>query len=217
MSTDEVYGSLSNKGFFSEKTPYDPRSPYSASKASSDHLVRSFYHTYKLPIIISNCSNNYGPFQFSEKLIPLVINSILEKQMIPVYGDGKNIRDWLYVQDHILAIDKIFHNAKSPNTYNIGGNTELENIEIIKILVKKIDKVLGNKEGDSLKLIKFVEDRKGHDFRYAIDSTKLMNDLNWAPKTNFNDGIDSTIKWYIENFDWVKNIKDGSYINKSVS
>jgi len=198
VSTDEVYGTLGKEGLFTEKTPYDPHSPYSASKASSDHFVRAFYDTYNLPIVVSNCSNNYGPNQYPEKLIPLFINNIINNNPIPIYGDGENIRDWLYVKDHISAIDLIFHNSKIGKTYNIGGNNEISNNEIAKILIKKIDKKLGRKHGESIKLIKYVDDRLGHDKRYAIDSSKIKNELGWEPKYTFDKGIDKTIDWYIE-------------------
>jgi dTDP-glucose 4,6-dehydratase len=197
VSTDEVYGTLGEEGLFTENTPYDPHSPYSASKASSDHFVRAFYYTYKLPIVISNCSNNYGPYQYPEKLIPLFINNIINNNPIPIYGDGKNIRDWLYVKDHISAIDLIFHNSKIGKTYNIGGNNEISNNEIAKILIKKIDEKLGRKSNESIKLIKYVDDRLGHDRRYAIDNSKIKNELGWEPKYTFDRGIDKTIDWYI--------------------
>jgi len=197
VSTDEVYGTLGKEGLFTENTPYDPHSPYSASKASSDHFVRAFYNTYKLPIVLSNCSNNYGPNQYPEKLIPLFINNIINNNSIPIYGDGKNIRDWLYVKDHISAIDLIFHNSKIGKTYNIGGNNEISNNEIAKILIKKIDGKLGRKLNESIKLIKYVDDRLGHDRRYAIDSSKIKNELGWEPKNTFDKGIDKTIDWYI--------------------
>jgi len=197
VSTDEVYGTLGKEGLFTENTPYDPHSPYSASKASSDHFVRAFYDTYKLPIVLSNCSNNYGPNQYPEKLIPLFINNIINNNSIPIYGDGKNIRDWLYVKDHISAIDLIFHNSKIGKTYNIGGNNEISNNEIAKILIKKIDKKLGRKHGESIKLIQYVDDRLGHDRRYAIDSSKIKKELGWEPKYTFDKGIDKTIDWYI--------------------
>ena len=197
VSTDEVYGTLGKEGSFTEKTPYDPHSPYSASKASSDHFVRAFYDTYKLPIVISNCSNNYGPNQYPEKLIPLFINNIINNNPIPIYGDGENIRDWLYVKDHILAIDLIFHNSKIGKTYNIGGNNEISNNEIANILVKKIDKKLGRNSGESMKLIQYVDDRLGHDRRYAIDSSKIKDELGWEPHHTFDKGIDKTIDWYI--------------------
>ena len=198
VSTDEVYGSLGSKGFFSEKTNYDPHSPYSASKASSDHFVRAFYDTYKLPIVISNCSNNYGPNQYPEKLIPLFINNIINKKPIPIYGDGKNIRDWLYVDDHISAIDLIFHKSKIGKTYNIGGNNEITNNEIAHILIKKLDEKLKRTKGESLNLIKYIEDRLGHDRRYAVDSSKIKNELGWIPKNTFKVGIEKTIDWYLK-------------------
>ena len=198
VSTDEVYGSLGSKGFFSEKTNYDPHSPYSASKASSDHFVRAFYDTYKLPIVISNCSNNYGPNQYPEKLIPRFINNIINKKPIPIYGDGKNIRDWLYVDDHISAINLIFHKSKIGKTYNIGGNNEITNNEIAHILIKKLDEKLKRTKGESLNLIKYIEDRLGHDRRYAIDSSKIKNELGWIPKNTFKIGIEKTIDWYLK-------------------
>ena len=200
VSTDEVYGSLGVEGSFLESTPYNPRSPYSASKASSDHFVKAYHHTYKIPIIISNCSNNYGPHQFTEKLIPLMINNIVKNQSLPIYGDGKNIRDWLYVKDHVEAIDLIFHNGKKGETYNIGGNNELNNIDIISKLILEVDKALSRPEGWSRKLISYVTDRKGHDFRYSIDSSKLKNELGWIPKTTFDKGLQLTIEWYLKSF-----------------
>jgi dTDP-glucose 4,6-dehydratase len=200
VSTDEVFGSLGMEGSFLESTPYDPRSPYSASKASSDHFVRSYYYTYKMPVIISNCSNNYGPHQFTEKLIPLMIKKIINNQSLPIYGNGKNIRDWLYVKDHIEAIDLIFHNGKKGETYNIGGNNELNNIDIISKLILELDKALSRSEGYSKKLISFVTDRKGHDFRYSIDSSKLKNELGWIPKTPFDEGLQLTIDWFLKSF-----------------
>jgi dTDP-glucose 4,6-dehydratase len=200
VSTDEVYGSLGVEGSFLESTPYNPRSPYSASKASSDHFVKAYHHTYKMPIIISNCSNNYGPHQFTEKLIPLMINNIVKNQSLPIYGDGKNIRDWLYVKDHVEAIDLIFHNGKKGETYNIGGNNELNNIDIISKLILEVDKALSRPKGWSRKLISYVTDRKGHDFRYSIDSSKLKNELGWIPKTTFDKGLQLTIEWYLKSF-----------------
>ena len=199
VSTDEVYGSLGNKGLFTEKTCYDPHSPYSASKASSDHFVRAFHDTYKLPIVISNCSNNYGPNQYPEKLIPLFIENIINNMPIPIYGDGKNIRDWLYVEDHISAIDLIFHKSKIGKTYNIGGNNEITNNQIANVLIDKIDKKLKRKKGESLNLINHIEDRLGHDRRYAIDSSKIKNELGWDPKNTFEIGIEKTIDWYLNN------------------
>ena len=199
VSTDEVYGSLGNKGLFTENTNYDPHSPYSASKASSDHFVRAFHDTYKLPIIISNCSNNYGPNQYPEKLIPLFIKNIINNKTIPIYGDGQNIRDWLYVKDHVLAIDLIFHKSKIGKTYNIGGNNEITNNQIANILIEKLDKKLKRKKGKSLNLIKHIKDRLGHDRRYAIDSSKIKKELGWIPKNTFEIGIEKTIDWYINN------------------
>jgi len=199
ISTDEVYGSLGERGLFTENSPYEPHSPYSASKASSDHFVRAFYDTYKLPIVISNCSNNFGPGQYPEKLIPLFINNIINNKCIPIYGDGKNIRDWLYVDDHILAIDLIFHKSKIGKSYNIGGNNEINNNEIANILISKLDEKLNRKKGESIKLIKYVNDRLGHDRRYAIDSSKIENELGWSPKYTFEIGINKTIDWYLSN------------------
>ncbi len=213
VSTDEVYGSLSKEGFFTENTKYDPHSPYSASKASSDHFVRAFNDTYGLPIVISNCSNNYGPFQFPEKLIPLFINNIINNKPLPVYGKGENVRDWLYVEDHVKAIDVIFHEGKIGETYNIGGFNEWKNIDLIKVIIKTVDKHLGRLEGESEKLITFVKDRAGHDLRYAIDSTKLNNQLGWKPSLQFEEGIDKTVKWYLENSEWLKNVTSGEYVN----
>jgi len=211
ISTDEVYGSLEKDGFFTEKTNYDPHSPYSASKASSDHFVRAFSDTYGLPIVISNCSNNYGPFQFPEKLIPLFINNIIYNKPLPVYGKGENVRDWLYVEDHVEAIDNIFHNCRINETYNIGGFNEWKNIDLIKVLVKVTDEFLGRSEGSSEKLITYVTDRPGHDLRYAIDATKIKEELNWEPSLRFEEGIKKTVKWYLENKDWIDNIISGDY------
>ena len=211
ISTDEVYGSLGDEGFFIEETSYDPRSPYSASKASSDHFVRAFYHTYKLPVIISNCSNNYGPFHFPEKLIPLCINNILNKKPLPIYGKGENVRDWLYVEDHATAIDVIFHNGKIGETYNIGGHNEWKNIDIIRELCKQMDEKLGREKGESEKLITFVKDRAGHDFRYAIDATKLKDELGWKPSLQFEEGLSKTIDWYLKNTEWLQHVTSGSY------
>jgi dTDP-glucose 4,6-dehydratase len=213
ISTDEVYGSLGEEGLFTEKSPYDPRSPYSASKASSDHFVRAFYHTYKLPVIISNCSNNYGPYQFPEKLIPLCMNNILHKHPLPVYGKGENVRDWLYVEDHIKAIDLIFHQGKIGETYNIGGHNEWRNIDIVKELCKQMDKKLGREEGESEQLITFVKDRAGHDLRYAIDASKLMNELGWKPSLQFEEGVSKTIDWYLSNQQWLQHVTSGDYLN----
>ncbi len=211
VSTDEVYGSLEETGKFTEETAYDPHSPYSASKASSDHFVRAFFDTYQLPIVISNCSNNYGPNQFPEKLIPLFINNIRQNKNLPVYGNGLNIRDWLYVEDHVDAIDQIFHKGKLGETYNIGGNNELTNLELIDTLIKVVDKKLKRKEGTSKKLITFVEDRKGHDLRYAIDLTKINSELNWSPTLNFEKGLEKTVNWYLDNEEWLKNVTTGDY------
>jgi dTDP-glucose 4,6-dehydratase len=211
ISTDEVYGSLGETGLFTEETPYDPRSPYSASKASSDHLVRAYYHTYKLPVVISNCSNNYGPNQFPEKLIPLVINNIKKMKPIPVYGKGENVRDWLFVVDHARAIDLIFNEGKTGETYNIGGNNEWKNIDLIKVMCKILDRKLDREPGTSESLITFVKDRAGHDLRYAIDSGKLMSELGWKPSLQFEEGIEKTIDWYLENEKWMNNVIDGTY------
>jgi dTDP-glucose 4,6-dehydratase len=213
ISTDEVYGSLGHTGFFTEETPYDPRSPYSASKASSDHMVRAFYHTYKLPVKISNCSNNYGPFHFPEKLIPLCINNIINNKPLPIYGKGENVRDWLFVEDHARAIDVIFHNGKIGETYNIGGHNEWTNIALVKELCKQMDEKLGREKGKSEKLITYVTDRAGHDLRYAIDATKLKNELGWLPSLQFEEGISKTIDWYLENTKWLNDVTSGSYQN----
>ena len=211
ISTDEVYGSLGESGHFLETTPYDPRSPYSASKASSDHLVRAYFHTYNLPVVISNCSNNYGSFQFPEKLIPLSINNIKNNKPIPIYGKGENIRDWLFVEDHANAIDLIFHQGKSGETYNIGGNNEWTNISLIHELCKIMDRKLNRPAGTSAELITFVKDRAGHDLRYAIDSSKLQRELGWKPSLKFEDGLEKTVEWYLENEDWMNNITSGDY------
>jgi dTDP-glucose 4,6-dehydratase len=211
VSTDEVYGSLSDEGFFTEKTNYDPHSPYSASKASSDHFVRAFSDTYGLPVVISNCSNNYGSYQFPEKLIPLFINNIVNNKPLPVYGKGENVRDWLYVNDHAKAIDVIFHSGKLGETYNIGGFNEWKNIDLIKVIIKTVDRLLGRKEGTSDKLITYVKDRAGHDIRYAIDSSKLKNELGWEPSLQFEEGIEKTVKWYLENKNWMDRVTSGDY------
>lgn len=211
ISTDEVFGSLDNGGFFTETTPYDPKSPYSASKASSDHLVRAYHNTYKLPVVVSNCSNNYGPNHFPEKLIPLAFNNIKNSKPIPVYGKGENIRDWLYVIDHARAIDVIFHNGKVGDTYNIGGNNEWTNIDLIRLLCRIMDKKLNRTPGESEKLITFVKDRAGHDLRYAIDSTKLQTELGWKPSVTFEEGLEKTVDWYLQNNDWLENIVTGAY------
>jgi len=212
ISTDEVYGSLGEEGFFTEETPYNPRSPYSASKASSDHFVSAFYHTYKLPVIISNCSNNYGPFHFPEKLIPLCIHNIINNKPLPIYGKGLNVRDWLFVEDHVMAIDIIFHNGKPGETYNIGGHNEWKNIDIIKELCRQMDQKLNRKKGTSEKLITFVKDRQGHDLRYAIDATKLKNELGWQPSLQFEEGLSKTIDWYLNNTEWLNDVTSGAYL-----
>jgi dTDP-glucose 4,6-dehydratase len=235
ISTDEVYGALElthpegieppftttassgehhlayGEDFFYETTKYDPHSPYSASKASSDHFVRAYHDTYGMPTIITNCSNNYGPYQFPEKLIPLFINNIRQQKPLPVYGKGENVRDWLYVVDHARAIDVIFHNGKIADTYNIGGFNEWKNIDLIKVIIKTVDRLLGNPEGHSLGLITYVTDRAGHDLRYAIDSTKLQRELGWEPSLQFEEGIEKTVKWYLENQEWMDNITSGDY------
>jgi len=211
VSTDEVYGSLEEEGFFTEETAYDPHSPYSASKASSDHFVRAFADTYGLPVVISNCSNNYGSYQFPEKLIPLFINNIVNNKPLPVYGKGENVRDWLFVDDHARAIDVIFHNGKLGETYNIGGFNEWKNIDLIKVMIKTVDRLLGREEGTSDKLITYVTDRAGHDLRYAIDSSKLKNELGWEPSLQFEEGIEKTVAWYLENQEWLDNVTSGDY------
>jgi dTDP-glucose 4,6-dehydratase len=213
VSTDEVYGSLGDEGMFLETTPYDPRSPYSASKASSDHIVRAYHHTYGMQVVISNCSNNYGSHQFPEKLIPLFINNIKNNKPLPVYGEGLNIRDWLWVNDHARAIDVIFHKGKNGETYNIGGHNEWTNIDLIKVMCKVMDEKLERPEGESEKLISYVTDRAGHDMRYAIDATKLKEELGWVPSLQFEEGIRNTIDWYLENEDWMNNITSGEYEN----
>ena len=211
VSTDEVYGSLGEEGFFTEETAYDPHSPYSASKASSDHFVRAFADTYGLPTVISNCSNNYGSYQFPEKLIPLFINNIVNNKLLPVYSKGENVRDWLFVDDHARAIDVIFHKGKLGETYNIGGFNEWKNIELIKVMIKTVDRLLGREEGTSDRLITYVTDRAGHDLRYAIDSSKLKNELGWEPSLQFEEGIEKTVKWYLENQEWLDNVTSGDY------
>jgi dTDP-glucose 4,6-dehydratase len=211
ISTDEVYGSLGKDGIFTETTSYDPRSPYSASKASSDHLVRAYFHTYKLPVVVSNCSNNYGPNQFPEKLIPLSINNIKNNKSIPIYGKGENIRDWLFVIDHARAIDDIFHKGKIGETYNIGGHNEWTNIDLIKLLCNIMDRKLNRAKGESEKLITYVTDRAGHDLRYAIDSTKIQKELGWKPSLQFAEGLDKTVDWYLANEKWMNNIVSGEY------
>lgn len=211
VSTDEVYGTLGEDGMFTEKTGYDPHSPYSASKASSDHFVRAYYDTYGLGTVISNCSNNYGSFHFPEKLIPLAINNIKQMKSVPVYGKGENIRDWLWVEDHARAIDVIFHNAKAGSTYNIGGHNEWKNIDLIKLLCEIMDKKLGRQAGESEKLITFVTDRAGHDLRYAIDASKLKNELNWVPSITFEEGLEKTVDWYLANEEWLNDVTSGHY------
>ena len=211
ISTDEVYGSLGDDGLFTESTAYDPRSPYSASKASSDHLVRAYFHTYKLPVVISNCSNNYGPNQFPEKLIPLVINNIKHNKALPVYGKGLNVRDWLYVEDHAAAIDAIFHKGSLGETYNVGGSNEWRNIDLVKELCRIMDDKLGRSKGESERLITFVTDRAGHDLRYAIDSSKIQNELGWLPSVKFNEGLEKTVDWYLSNEQWINDIVSGEY------
>ena len=212
ISTDEVYGALQFDGtLFTEETRYDPHSPYSAAKASSDHFVRAYHDTYGLPTIVTNCSNNYGPYQFPEKLIPLVINNIRHGRPLPVYGKGENVRDWLYVEDHARAIDLIFHKGRIAETYNIGGFNEWKNIDLIKVIVRTVDRLLGNPEGESEKLITYVTDRAGHDLRYAIDSRKLKNELGWEPSLQFEEGIEKTVRWYLENQEWMDHITSGEY------
>ena len=228
ISTDEVYGALElthpegkpseisahevyGDEFFHEYTKYNPHSPYSASKASSDHFVRAFHDTYGMPTIVTNCSNNYGPYQFPEKLLPLFINTIRHRKPLPVYGKGENVRDWLYVVDHARAIDVIFHNGKIADTYNIGGFNEWKNIDIIKVVINTVDRLLGRKEGEDLDLITYVTDRQGHDMRYAIDSTKLKNELGWEPSLQFEEGIEKTVRWYLDNQEWMDNITSGEY------
>jgi dTDP-glucose 4,6-dehydratase len=212
VSTDEVFGSLGAEGKFSETTAYDPRSPYSASKASSDHLVRAYHHTYKLPTIISNCSNNYGSHHFPEKLIPLVINNIKHKKPLPVYGKGENIRDWLWVEDHARAIDTIFHKGRTGETYCIGGNNEWKNIDVVKLLCKLMDEKLGRAKGESEQLITYVTDRPGHDARYAIDASKLKRELGWEPTQPFEKLLSATIDWYLNNEEWLNNVTSGAYM-----
>lgn len=221
ISTDEVYGALEldtpqgeppyGTSFFTETTKYDPHSPYSASKAASDHFVRSFHDTYGMPTVVTNCSNNYGPYQFPEKLIPLFINNICKGKPLPVYGRGENVRDWLYVEDHARAIDLIFHKGETAQTYNIGGFNEWKNIDLIKVIIATVDRVLGNPEGHSLGLITFVTDRAGHDLRYAIDSSKLKEELGWEPSLQFEEGIERTVRWYLENQEWMDNVTSGEY------
>ncbi|MEY3343632.1 MAG: hypothetical protein RL090_1316 [Bacteroidota bacterium] len=213
VSTDEVYGSLGETGFFTESTPYDPRSPYSASKASSDHLVRAYGHTYGMPVVISNCSNNYGSHHFPEKLIPLMINNVVNSKPLPVYGKGENVRDWLWVEDHASAIDVIFHKGENGETYNIGGNNEWKNIDLVMLLCKLMDEKLGREAGTSAKLITYVKDRAGHDHRYAIDASKLKRDLGWEPSIQFEEGLSKTIDWYLSNREWIDHVTSGEYMN----
>ncbi len=213
VSTDEVYGSLGNEGLFTEETSYDPKSPYSASKASSDHFVRSYGNTYGLPYVISNCSNNYGPNHFPEKLIPLLINNIKNKKPLPVYGQGENVRDWLYVKDHARAIRLIFERGKNGETYNIGGFNEWKNIDLVNLLCDIMDERLGNPQGESKKLITFVKDRAGHDLRYAIDASKLSKELGWEPSLQFKEGLEKTVDWYLQNEKWLSDVTSGDYLN----
>ena len=212
ISTDEVYGSLGAAGFFTEETSYDPQSPYSASKASSDHFVRAYANTYGLPVVVTNCSNNYGPYHFPEKLIPLCIHNIKNSKPLPVYGKGENIRDWLYVVDHARAIDTVFHNGKTGETYNIGGFNEWTNIDVVKLLCKIMDEKLGRSDGTSEKLITYVKDRAGHDMRYAIDANKIMNELGWQPSLQFEEGLEKTVEWYLQNEEWLNNVTSGDYM-----
>ncbi|MBK9423986.1 MAG: dTDP-glucose 4,6-dehydratase [Bacteroidetes bacterium] len=212
ISTDEVYGSLGSSGHFTESTPYDPRSPYSASKAASDHLVRAYFHTFNLPVVISNCSNNYGAFQFPEKLIPLMIHNIKNNKPLPVYGKGENVRDWLWVNDHAAAIDTIFHKGIIGETYNIGGNNEWKNIDLVLYLCRLMDHKLNREPGTSAKLITYVKDRAGHDLRYAIDSSKLKRELNWEPSITFETGLEMTVDWYLNNQQWLEDVTSGNYL-----
>ena len=213
VSTDEVYGSLHDGGFFLESTSYDPQSPYSASKAASDHFVRAYHNTYKIPVVLTNCSNNYGPNQFPEKLVPLFINNIRNNKPLPVYGKGENVSDWLYVVDHARAIDVVYHKGKIGETYNIGGFNEWTNIDLIKVICKTMDKILGRPEGESEKLITYVTDRAGHDLRYAIDANKIMKELGWEPSLQFEEGIEKTINWYMDNQQWMDEVTSGDYAN----
>lgn len=212
ISTDEVYGTLGAEGLFTETTPYAPNSPYSASKASSDHFVRAYGETYGLPYVITNCSNNYGPNHFPEKLIPLFINNIIENKPLPVYGDGKYTRDWLYVKDHAVAIDLVYHEGKNHQTYNIGGFNEWQNIDLVKLLCAILDTKLGREQGESQKLITYVKDRPGHDLRYAIDASKINKELGWKPSLTFEEGLDSTVDWFLNNKEWLKNVTSGAYM-----
>ncbi|MEC9487762.1 MAG: dTDP-glucose 4,6-dehydratase [Prosthecochloris sp.] len=211
VSTDEVYGTLGREGLFTEETSYDPHSPYSASKASSDHFIRAYHDTYNLPVVISNCSNNYGPYQFPEKLIPLFINNIRQKRELPVYGKGENVRDWLWVIDHAEAIDVIYHKGEPGETYNIGGHNEWKNIDLVRLLCSIMDRKLGRNDGESAELIRFVTDRAGHDLRYAIDSSKLQRELGWSPSIRFEDGLEKTVEWYLGNGEWLERVTSGAY------
>lgn len=211
VSTDEVYGALGETGFFTEETPYDPHSPYSASKAASDHFVRAYYDTYGLPVIITNCSNNYGPYHFPEKLIPLMINNIINKKLLPVYGDGLYTRDWLFVKDHAAAIDLVFHKGKTGSTYNIGGFNEWRNIDLVKLLCTQMDEKLQRTQGESERLITYVKDRPGHDRRYAIDASKITKELGWKPSVTFEEGLSQTIDWYLQNQEWLNHVTSGAY------
>ena len=213
VSTDEVYGSLGEQGFFTEETPYDPRSPYSASKASSDHFVMAYHHTYNLPVVLSNCSNNYGSYHFPEKLIPLMINNIRNNKALPVYGKGENVRDWLFVEDHARAIDVIFHKGRVGEKYNIGGFNEWKNLDLVKTLCRIMDTKLGRPEGSSEKLITYVKDRPGHDLRYAIDAGKISEELGWTPSLQFEEGLEKTVDWYLANEEWVQHVTSGDYQN----
>lgn len=213
VSTDEVYGALGDKGFFTEQTSYDPHSPYSASKASSDHFVRAYHDTYAFPVVITNCSNNYGPNHFPEKLIPLMINNVIHKKPLPVYGDGLYTRDWLFVKDHAAALDMVFHKGKNGDSYNVGGFNEWKNIDLVKLLCQLADEKLGRKKGESEKLITYVKDRPGHDRRYAIDATKINKELGWKPSVTFEEGLSQTIDWYLENTDWLTHVTSGEYQN----
>ncbi|RYZ48776.1 MAG: NAD-dependent epimerase/dehydratase family protein, partial [Chitinophagaceae bacterium] len=206
-----VYGALGDTGLFTEKTPYDPHSPYSASKAASDHFVRAYHDTYGLPVVVSNCSNNYGPYHFPEKLIPLFINNIISKKPLPVYGDGLYTRDWLFVKDHAAAIDLVFHQGKKGDTYNIGGFNEWKNIDLVKLLCRLMDQKLGRAEGESEALITYVKDRPGHDRRYAIDATKINKELGWSPSVTFEEGLGQTIDWYLQNEEWLQHVTSGQY------
>jgi dTDP-glucose 4,6-dehydratase len=211
VSTDEVYGALGSTGLFTEETPYDPHSPYSASKAASDHFVRAYYDTYGLPVVITNCSNNYGPYHFPEKLIPLFINNIIQRKSLPVYGDGLYTRDWLFVKDHAAAIDLVFHKGKTGDTYNIGGFNEWKNIDLVKLLCRLMDEKLGRDKGESEQLITYVKDRPGHDRRYAIDATKISKELGWVPSVTFEQGLAETITWYLQNEEWLEHVTSGAY------